>query len=165
MKGMEGKFNGVHSSFTALHQPKPEKKIMIKVLIADDQSMVRNFLQLLLERADDIQIVAVATNGQEAVERTALYHPTVVVMDVSMPVMDGVEATRQIRADCPETRVLMVSLYDTPYEIRRSLQAGAFGYLLKDLAREELVSAIRSIQHGNPYFSNRIVEIARHFLL
>ena len=137
---------------------------MISVLIADDHIAVRNLLQLLLERADDIQIVAVASNGQEAVEKALLYLPNVVVMDVSMPVMDGVEATRQICAGCPETHVLMASLSETPENIRRSLEAGALGYLLKEGAKEQLVGAVRSTDHGTRYFSTQIAEIANLFI-
>jgi DNA-binding NarL/FixJ family response regulator len=134
---------------------------MITVIIADDQTIVRNVLQLLLERAGDIRIVALASNGQEAVEKAVLYFPNVVVMDVSMPVMDGVEATKQIRVHCPKTRVLMASFHDTPSSIKRSVLAGASGYLLKDAVTGELVSAVRSIHHGKRYFSNRIAAVAK----
>ena len=137
---------------------------MITVLIADDHIVVRNLLQLLLEQADDIQIVDVASNGQEAVEKAAQNCPNVVVMDVSMPVMDGVEATRQICAGCPETHILMASLSETPENIRRSLKAGALGYLLKDGAKEELVVAVRSTDHGTRYFSTRIAEVAKYYI-
>ena len=137
---------------------------MITVLIADDHIAVRNLLQLLLETAEDILIVAVASNGQEAVEKALLYFPNVVVMDVSMPVMDGVEATKQICAGCPETRILMASLSDTPHNIRRSLQAGALGYLLKDGAKEELVGAVRSTHDGTRYFSSKIAELANLYI-
>ena len=137
---------------------------MIKVLIADDHSMVRSLLQHLLERAGDMQIVAVAGNGREAVGKAVLHGPSVVVMDVSMPIMDGMQATEQLRADCPETRVLMISLHDGPYYIRRSLQAGALGYLLKDTANDELVGAVRSIHGGKLYFSDRIAALASLFI-
>ena len=137
---------------------------MITVLIADDHIAVRNLLQFLLESADDIQIVAMASNGQEAVEKALLHFPNVVVMDVSMPIMDGVEATRQIRAGCPETRILMASLSDTPHNIRRALRAGALGYLLKDVAKEDLVGAVRSTNHGTRYFSARIAELANLYI-
>lgn len=137
---------------------------MIKVLIADDHSIVRSLLQLMLERAEDIQVVAVASNGKEAVEKAVLYGPNVVILDVSMPVMDGVPATQQILADCPEAHVLMVSLHDGPYYIRRSVQAGAVGYLLKDVVNEELVGAVRSVHGGKLYFSHRIAAIASLFI-
>jgi len=137
---------------------------MITVLVADDQIIVRNLIRLLLERADDIRIVALASNGREAVEKAALNCPDVVVMDISMPVMNGVEATRQICAECPKTRVLMTTFHDTSHNVRRSLQAGAAGYLLKDVAIKELVPAVRSIHHGDHYFSNRVAEIAKLFI-
>ena len=111
-----------------------------------------------------MQIVALASNGQEAVEKAALNCPNVVVIDISMPVMNGVEATRQNCADCPETRVLKTTFHDTPHNIRRSIQAGAAGYLLKEVAIKELVSAIRFIHHGKRYFSDRIAEIAKLFI-
>ena len=137
---------------------------MITVLLADDHIYVRNLLQLLLERAGDIQIVAVALNGQEAVEKAALYHPDVVVMDVSMPVLDGIEATKQIRANHPEARVLMLSMHDSPNYIGHCLQAGALGYVLKETAGNELVTAIHSIHQDAQYFSKKIAEVAQRFV-
>lgn len=137
---------------------------MIAVLLADDQVIVRNVLGLLLETADDIQIVARASNGEEAVTQAVSSCPDVVVMDVSMPLMDGIEATRQITARCLQTRVLMASMYHTPVYIQRCLEAGALGYVLKDVARDDLVIAVRSIYRGNRYFSKQVAEIARHFI-
>ena len=145
-------------------QSETSREIMITVLMADDQISVRNLMQLLLEKAGDMRIVAVASNGQEAVEKAVLYGPDVVVMDISMPILDGVEATRQICKDCSETRVLMTTLHDTPHDVRRSIQAGAAGYLLKDVALKELVPAVRYIHHGNRYFSARIDEIANLYI-
>ena len=137
---------------------------MISVLVADDHRFVREALGSLLESAGDIQIVAMAINGQEAVKQAVLHCPNVTVMDVSMPVMDGIEATRQICACCPQTRVLVVSMYDTPKYVRRCLRAGAFGYVIKDLAGDELVRAVHSLHEGNPYFSRQIAEIARSYI-
>lgn len=141
-----------------------KKALMITVLIADDQIIVRNVLQHLLERAGDIQIVATAANGQEAVEQTVLHCPNVVVMDILMPVMDGIEATKQITVCSPQTRVLMASMRNTPDYVERAVRAGALGYVLKDDAGDELVIAIRSVHCGNRYFSKQIAEIARHFI-
>ena len=137
---------------------------MITVLIADDHIIVRDVLQRLLERAGDIEITALASNGQEAVEQAVLHCPNVAVMDVSMPVMDGVEATIQICARCPETRVLMFSMHDTPVYIKRCIRAGALGYVLKDVAGYDLVTAVHSIHQGNRYFSKQIAEVAEYYI-
>jgi DNA-binding NarL/FixJ family response regulator len=138
--------------------------MMITVLLADDHSIVRDVLRRLLETAGDIQIVATASNGKEAVAQAVLHCPAVAVIDVSMPLMDGIEATRQICIDCPQTRVLMVSGHHSPYYIQRCLQAGALGYVLKDVAGAELVIAVRSTQQGNRFFSKQIAEIAKRFI-
>ena len=137
---------------------------MIKVLIADDHMMVRDVLRRLLERADDMQIVATASNGQESVEQAVLHYPNVAVMDFSMPIMDGVEATKQICARCPQTRVLMFSIYSAPWYIQRSVKAGALGYVLKEAAGDDLVIAVRSLHQGNRYYSKQIAEIAKRYI-
>ena len=126
--------------------------------------MVREVLRRLLERADDIQIVAMASNGQEAVEEAVLHCPNVAVMDFSMPIMDGVEATKQICARCPQTRVLVFSMYAAPWYIQRSIQAGALGYVLKDGVDIDLVIAVRSLHQGNRYYSKQIAEIAKRYI-
>ena len=137
---------------------------MISVLLADDHAFVRDALRLLLETAGDIQLVATAANGKEAVAQAVLYCPAVAVMDISMPIMNGIEATRQIRVDCPQTHVLMVSGHHTAYYVQHCLQAGALGYMLKDLAGAELVIAVRSTHQGNRYFSKQIAGIAKRFI-
>lgn len=137
---------------------------MITVLIADDQAIVRDVFRLLLERAGDLEIVGMASNGREAVEQVALCSPNVVLMDVSMPLMNGIEATKQICPNYPKTRVLMISIYDNPNYIGSSIQAGALGYLLKDMAGEELVTAVRTVHQDNQYFSKKIAGIAQTFL-
>jgi DNA-binding NarL/FixJ family response regulator len=137
---------------------------MITVLIADDHAMIREALQRLLERAGDMEVVATAFNGLEAVEQTVLHDPNVAVMDVSMPLMDGVEATTQISADCPKTRVLMVSAHHAPNHIQRCLHAGALGYVLKDKVGDDLAIAVRSLYQGNRFFSKQIAEVAEHYI-
>jgi len=136
---------------------------MITILIADDQAMIRESLQRLLERAGDMDVVAMAFNGLEAVEQTVLHDPNVAVMDLSMPLMDGVEATTQISADCPKTRVLMVSGHNTPNHIQRCLHAGALGYVLKDRVGDDLAIAVRSLYQGNRFFSKQIAEVAQQY--
>jgi DNA-binding NarL/FixJ family response regulator len=137
---------------------------MIKVLIVDDFAIVRVLLRHVLEKAGDLQVVAMAANGEQAVNETLTHCPDVVVMDISMPTMDGIEATRQICAKYPETRVLMVSTYQTPQHVHRSIEAGASGYLLKDDIGRELVAAVRTIHQGTAFFSRQVAELARLYL-
>ena len=137
---------------------------MISVLIADDHAMIRDALQRVLEKAGDMKIVALAFNGLEAVKQTVLHRPNVAVMDVSMPLMNGVEATTQISADCPKTRVLIVSAHHAPYQIQRCIHAGALGYVLKDTVGDDLAIAVRSLYQGNRFFSKQIAEVAEHYI-
>ena len=126
---------------------------MIKVLLVDDHAVLRDGLRFLLEAEGDMQIIGTAANGQEAVEQATLDCPDVVMMDISMPVMNGIEATKQICAICENTKVVILSMYHTNDYIQRALDVGAAGYLLKDSAGAELVAAIRTLHAGKPYFS------------
>lgn len=128
---------------------------MITVLVADDHTVLRDGLRYLLEAQGDIQIVGMAANGQEAVDQAILYCPDVVVMDISMPIMNGIEATKIICRSCQNTKVVILSMHHTAEYMQRALEAGAQGYLLKDSAGTELVTAIRSLNHGEPYFSRK----------
>ena len=136
---------------------------MISVLIADDHAMIRDVLRRLLERAGDIEVIATALNGQEAVERAISYRPNVAVMDISMPLLNGIEATKKIFAECPKTGVLMLSGHHSPHYIQRCLQAGALGYVIKDTVVGDLVMAVQSIYLGKRFFSKQIAEVAKHF--
>lgn len=135
---------------------------MIKVLLADDHQFVRDSLRNLLERTGDIEVVATASNGQEAIAGANFHSPDVVVLDVSMPVMDGIEAARKITEQRPDSKILMISIFDTSPYIQNSLKAGASGYVLKDLAGSELADAIRCVARGERYYSQRIAEKARN---
>jgi DNA-binding NarL/FixJ family response regulator len=137
---------------------------MIRILLADDFAIVRVLLRQLLEKTDDMQVVAMAANGQEAVNEAVTHCPDVAVMDMSMPTMDGVEATKQICSECPQTRVLIVSAYNTPYYIHRSIEVGARGYVLKDVVRQELVTAVRTLHQGSLYFSKQIADLAKFYI-
>lgn len=128
---------------------------MITVVVADDHTVLRDGLRYLLEAQGDIQIVGMAANGQEAVEQAIQYCPDVVVMDISMPVMNGIEATRRIAESCSNTRVVILSMHHTAEYMQRAVEAGAVGYLLKDSAGRELVTAIRDLKHGKSYFSQK----------
>lgn len=132
--------------------------MVIKILLADDHAVVRDGLRALLEASGDIQVTGVAANGREAVSETQRSHPDIVVMDVAMPEIDGIEATRRIVEKCPDTRVLILSMYLSAEHIYRALQAGAQGYVLKESAGEEVVEAVRALGAGKRYLSHRITE-------
>ncbi|HYU68752.1 MAG TPA: response regulator transcription factor [Burkholderiales bacterium] len=130
----------------------------VTVLLADDHAVVRDGLRALLEQGNDLQVIAVAGNGRDAVAETLRLRPDIVIMDIAMPELDGVEATRRIVEKCPETRVLILSMYLSAEHIHRALQAGAQGYVLKESAGEEVVEAIRALRAGKRYLSHRITE-------
>ncbi len=123
----------------------------MKVIICDDQATVRDGLAMLLKLEPDIDIVGTAEDGAEAVEMVADKHPDLVLMDLKMPIMNGVEATRQILAKYPEVKVLVLTTYADDEWVFDSIQAGASGYLLKDTPREELIKAIRGTAAGKTY--------------
>jgi DNA-binding NarL/FixJ family response regulator len=136
---------------------------MIRVLLADDHTVIRDALRYLLEAQGDIEVVAMAADGQDAVEKAQMECPDVAVMDVSMPRMDGITATRQLCAYCPNIRVVMLTIYQTAEYVQRALQAGAHGYVLKDSAGQELVEAVRTLHKGGSYFSSSVAEIGNRF--
>lgn len=124
---------------------------VIKVLIADDQTLFRQGLRILLSVHADIEVVAEANNGEEALRLVAEHHPHVVLMDVEMPVMDGVTATRRIRQEFPESHVLILTTFDHDTYVFEGLRMGAVGYLLKDAPAEQLVDAIRTAASGDSF--------------
>lgn len=121
---------------------------MIRVLVADDHPVVRHGLCTMLEIEEDITVVARAADGAEAVAQARETRPDIILMDVQMPHVDGIEALRQIRAADPDARVIVLTTYRNEDYIFPSLQAGARGYLLKDASREELADAIRAVAAG-----------------
>jgi DNA-binding NarL/FixJ family response regulator len=123
----------------------------MKVVICDDQAIVRDGLEMLLKLEPDINVVGVAEDGAAAVEMVAKKQPDIVLMDLKMPVMNGVEATRQIRARHPETKVLVLTTYDDDEWLFDAIKAGASGYLLKDTPRDEVVRAIKGTMSGKAY--------------
>jgi DNA-binding NarL/FixJ family response regulator len=124
---------------------------MLKVLICDDQAIIRDGLEMLLKLERDIEVVGLAQDGAEAVERAAAAHPDLILMDLKMPGMTGIEATRRIRAQQPGTKVLVLTTYDDDEWIFDAIRAGASGYLLKDTPREKVVEAIRGTVAGKSY--------------
>jgi DNA-binding NarL/FixJ family response regulator len=131
---------------------------MITVILADDHPVVRDGLCFLLNAQPDIKVVGMADNGHEAVQLADKLNPDVAVMDIAMPLLNGIEATQQITATHPHTRVMILSIHFTSVHIQRALQAGAMGYLLKESAGEEVVEAIRTVHEGRRYLSRKIAE-------
>ena len=121
---------------------------MIRVIVADDQRVVRDGLTLLVGLIDDVEIVGTAADGAEAVQLARETRPDVALMDLRMPELDGVEATRQIRSAFPETQVLVLTTYADDATLFPALKAGARGYLTKDASAEEIEQAIRSVAAG-----------------
>jgi NarL family two-component system response regulator LiaR len=120
----------------------------ISILLADDHVLVRQGTRELLEREDDMRVVGEAGDGEEAVKLTAELHPHVVIMDIAMPKLNGIEATRSIKEIQPDSAVLILSAYDDDQYVFAILEAGAAGYLLKDVPSQELVEAIRAVHAG-----------------
>ena len=125
----------------------------IRVLVADDQSMVRAGFRMLLSGEDDIEVVAEASNGIEAVEKAARFAPTVVLMDIRMPELDGLEATRRILAADGEARILILTTFDLDEYVYEALRSGASGFVLKDEPPEQLLAAIRTVAAGDALLS------------
>ena len=135
---------------------------MIRVLLVDDEALLREGLRAILEVEDDMEIVAEATNGFEAVDAARTLSPDIVLMDVQMPGMDGIEATRRVLKLSTSTRVIVLTTFDRDEYVYRALKAGASGFLLKDLRRRELVGAIRDAADGStllaPAVTRRLIE-------
>ena len=133
-----------------------------RVLVADDQSMVRAGFRMLLGGEEDMEVVAEASNGLEAIEKAARFDPTVVLMDIRMPELDGLEATRQILAADAEARVLILTTFALDEYVYEALSAGASGFVLKDDPPEQLIGAIRTIAEGDallsPSITKRVIE-------
>jgi DNA-binding NarL/FixJ family response regulator len=128
----------------------------ITVLLAEDHQMVREGFRALLEHEGDIEVIGEAADGRQAVELTRKLHPAVVVMDIAMPLLNGMEAARQIRKDFPDTRVLFLSAHSDDAYVDQVAVLGATGFLLKQTSSENLAKAIRAIQKGNSYYSQSI---------
>jgi DNA-binding NarL/FixJ family response regulator len=131
---------------------------MIRILIADDHGIVRAGLKLLLNRISGTEVVAEASDGREAVRLAKAFQPDIVLIDVAMPLLNGLDAARQIARENPRTGIIVLSMYMDESYILRALDAGARGYLIKDNADDELENAIRSVAAGRPFFSREIAD-------
>jgi two-component system response regulator NreC len=136
------------------------KKQIIKVLVADDHPVVRKGLQTCLARQPRIKVVGEAADGDEALRKALELLPHVVLMDISMPGMNGLAVTEQLRKEAPEVKVLIISVHKNKEAIFRVIQAGANGYVSKEAPPEELLRAIESIYEGEPFFSEEIARAA-----
>ena len=134
----------------------------IRVLVADDQAMVRAGFRMLLSNEEDIEVVAEASNGLEAVDKAARYEPTVVLMDIRMPELDGIQATRHILAADSSARILILTTFDLDEYVYEALRAGASGFVLKDDPPEQLLGALRIVAGGDallsPAVTKRVIE-------
>jgi two-component system NarL family response regulator len=141
----------------------PEKTNAIRILIADDHPIVCEGLTALINRRPDMLVVAEAYNGQEAVELFRHYKPDLVLIDLRMPVLDGVGAVYAIRARDPEARLIILTTYDGEEALYRALQAGAITYIMKDAPRQELIDCIRAVNRGERNFPGKAVpKLAEH---
>jgi DNA-binding NarL/FixJ family response regulator len=135
---------------------------MISVVIADDQTLVRDGFRMILDAQDDIEVVAEAADGFEAVERARELRPHVVLMDVRMPGRDGLEATRELLRESPKTHVLILTTFDLNEYVYEAMRAGASGFLLKDIPRSQLIEGVRTVAGGDallaPTITKRLIE-------
>jgi DNA-binding NarL/FixJ family response regulator len=130
----------------------------IRILLADDHAVVRRGFRMILASQPDMEVVAEAMNGREAVELAQSVQPDVVVMDVSMPELNGIEGTRRIMESCPRTRVLALSMHRDSVYVREILRAGARGYLVKDADDDALIGAVRAVARGEGYLSPSVAD-------
>ena len=126
---------------------------MLRIIVADDHGIVRSGLKMLIERQDGMHVVAEADDGVAAVEAAQRERPDVAILDVAMPRMTGIQAAREIRAHCPSTSVLLLSMHDDERYVHDALRAGASGYVLKRQADAELIDAVRSVASGGRFVS------------
>src|ERR1041385_793947 len=125
----------------------------ISIVISDDHTIVRDALRILLEQEGDIIVVGEAANGQQAVEETKRLCPQVVLLDLAMPMLNGIEAARQIISEVPSTKVMVLSTYRDDLHVRQAIQAGVTSYLVKETASDDLVRAVRETAQGNAFIS------------
>ena len=139
---------------------------MIRVLIVDDHTIVRKGIRALLAEIADLEVVGEAADGQEAIVQADRLHPDVILMDLAMPRMDGIEATRQIKTRQPESRVLVMTSFATDEKVLPAIKAGALGYLLKESAPADLIEAIHQIQRGesslHPVIARKVLREIAH---
>jgi len=137
----------------------PQKRSKLRLVLADDHNMMRSGLRLLLEREAGFSVVGEASDGREAIEITDAQTPDVVVMDVAMPNLNGIEAARRVTTSHPNTSVIILSMHSDESYVLRALNAGARGYLLKDSAESDLIAAVYAVSEGKAFFSPAISKL------
>jgi two-component system response regulator NreC len=138
------------------NSPNPVDGMPIRILLADDHTVVRDGLRALLEKQPDMTVVAEASDGRDSIRLAEEQSPDVVVMDIGMPSLNGIEATRRILAANPRTAVVMLSMHQDESYVLRSLKAGAKGYLLKDSLRGDVIDAIRAVAQGRSFLTRKV---------
>jgi DNA-binding NarL/FixJ family response regulator len=131
----------------------------ISIFLADDHAVVRDGLRLLLETQPDFKVVGEAESGVQAISRLSKQCADVLIIDIAMPELNGIEAARQISLNCPDTRVIILSMHSNPEYISRALQAGAHGYVLKSSVGAEVIKAIRAVLAGHRYLSQKVSDL------
>ncbi|WP_024482472.1 response regulator transcription factor [Cellulophaga baltica] len=137
----------------------------IRIVLADDHSLVRDGIRALLEEEEDLVVVAEVSNGKEAIDMVNEKKPDLLIIDIRMPVMNGIDAVEILNKQGTETKTIILSMHDSEEYILKSVSAGANGYLLKDTGKTEFIKAIRTVQHGGKYFSGDISNVLVNNLL
>ncbi len=130
----------------------------IRVLIVDDHQVVIDGFLARLELEPDIEVIGTASNGMEAIEIAKHLQPDVILMDISMPIMNGIEATGIIKEELPDSKILMLTMHDNREYIMKVMQAGAVGYMLKEISAEKMVQAIKTVNQGSTYFCESVTQ-------
>ena len=131
---------------------------VIRVVIADDHQVVLDGFMARLELEPDISVIGTASNGLEAVEMVKTLRPDVVLMDISMPIMNGIDATHLIKEENPQAKVLMLTMHNNREYIMKVMQSGAVGYMLKEISAEKMVQAIKTVNQGSTYFCEKVTQ-------
>ena len=137
---------------------------MIKILIADDHQVFRDGIQSILEDLEDIQVLSQAADGQEVMDKLPLFQPDIILMDITMGNINGIETTKWVKEHYPQIKILVLSMHDESDYIIREIEAGASGYILKDAGSDEMIRAIRAVANGHTYYDQQVAAVmAEHF--
>ncbi|MEM6344953.1 MAG: response regulator transcription factor [Bacteroidota bacterium] len=131
----------------------------IQIILADDHSLVRDGIKSLLQENEDLQVIAEASNGEEAIDLVSALSPDLLIVDIRMPVLNGIQTVARLKKEHPKVKSLVLSMHDSEEYVLQSVEAGAYGYLLKDNSRDEFIKAIYTINSGEKYFSGDISTI------